>query len=102
MTELNLSLNNIGDSRATGLADALKQINRTLTDLNLSSNNVCEAGAESLANALVNNRILFVNLYGNSRIGKNACTLLSKLVPAGRVTLPSPDQRVLKVAQPSH
>ncbi|KAL9965540.1 hypothetical protein ACROYT_G029354 [Oculina patagonica] len=57
LTELNLSVNNIGYQGANGLAEALKK-NTSLTELNLSGNNIGDAGANGLAEALQKNTSL--------------------------------------------
>ena len=57
MTNLDLSLNNVGPAGAESLATALKT-NTTLTNLDLSHNKVGPAGAESLATELKTNKTL--------------------------------------------
>ena len=65
LTNLHLSINNIGPAGAESLATALKT-NTTLTNLNLSDNNLGPAGAESLATALKTNTTLTnLNLFSN-------------------------------------
>ncbi|CAH3184204.1 unnamed protein product, partial [Porites lobata] len=66
LTNLNLSLNNIGSAGAESLATALKT-NTNLTKLNLRSNNIGPAGGESLATGLKTNTTLKnLNLSFNS------------------------------------
>ena len=57
LTNLNLSINNLGPTSAESLAPALKT-NTTLIKLNLSINNLGPAGAESLATVLKTNKTL--------------------------------------------
>ena len=66
LTNLNLSLNNIGSAGDESLATALKT-NTNLTKLNLRSNNIGPAGGESLATELKTNTTLKnLNLSFNS------------------------------------
>ncbi|CAH3190781.1 unnamed protein product, partial [Porites lobata] len=66
LTNLHLSINNIGPVGAESLATALKT-NTTLTNLDLSYNNLGPAGAESLATALKTNTTLTnLDLFHNN------------------------------------
>ena len=71
LTDLSLSLSNLGPDGAKSLADMLKT-NTTLTDLHLSANDLGPAGAESLTTALGKNKTL-----------KNLDLSANELGPAG-------------------
>ena len=62
MTNLDLSENNIGDSGAGSLSDAIK-VNTVLTNLDLSENNISDSGAGSLSDAIKVNTVL-TNRFG--------------------------------------
>ena len=79
LTNLNLSLNNIGSAGAESLATALKT-NTNLTKLNLRSNNLGPAGGESLATGLKTNTTLkSLNLSGNNVDSTGAESLATAL-----------------------
>ncbi len=77
LTELYLSLCNVGDQSATGLAEAL-QINTSLTELDLSHNNIGAHGATGLAAALQKNKSLTKLYLSDNNIGDQGATGLAR------------------------
>ena len=79
VTELHLSLNEIGDSGAAALAKAV-EINSTLTELVLSHNEIGESGAAALAKAVeINSTLTKLHLSYNG-IGDTGAAAMAKAV----------------------
>ena len=66
LTKLDLVGDNIGDSGAQALAEALK-VNQSITSLALENNNIGDSGAQALAEALKDNQaITWLSLWDNN------------------------------------
>ena len=76
LTVLNLSHNNLGETRAAVLADALRT-NTTLTGLYLSRSNLGETEAAVLADALRTNTTLTVLYLSRNNLGKTGAAVLA-------------------------
>ena len=77
LTNLDLTLNSIGDTGAEFLSQALR-VNSSLTYLDLTENSIGDTGAESLSQALtVNSSLTNLDLTGNS-IGDTGVESLSQ------------------------
>ena len=83
ITNMNLSGNYIGPEGATALADALK-VNKTITYVDLGDNYIGPTGARALADALkVNKTITEVNL-GDNNIGPEGATALAEALKVNK------------------
>src|SRR6202042_1944373 len=65
ITNIDLTVNKIGDESAKAIADALK-VNNTITDIDLFGNQIGDEGAKAIADALkVNDTITVIGLFSN-------------------------------------
>ena len=93
LTNIDMSINRIGDEGAKALAEALKS-NTALTSLNISRNyNIGVAGAKALAEALkLNTTLTTLNISENNKIGvEGAEALANALGKDGNKTLTTLD-----------
>ena len=81
MTNLNLSLNTIGDSGVASLSQALAA-NSSLTNLNLSKNEISASGAVFLSQGLTVNYSLTILDLSNNEISASGAASLSQALAA--------------------
>ncbi len=72
---LNMSCNQVGDSGATAIAEALRH-NQTLTTLNMSQNRVGDSGATAIAEAVCHNQTLTTLDMSENRVGYSGATAI--------------------------